>query len=103
WITLKGQETLVDLTLNSRLGGASSQIPIVSDVIGEVGDQISQIRVEGNLKTPVIYQEAAPGVKKAWWSVFPEHEPKPDDEAPVERARPIRDAWKKITGKDKSE
>lgn len=103
WITLKGQETLVDLTLNSRLGGASSQIPIVSDVIGEVGDQISQIRVEGNLKTPVIYQEAAPGVKKAWWSVFPEHEPKPDDEAPVERARPIRDAWKKMTGKDKSE
>ena len=25
------------------------------------------------------------------------------EEAPVERARPIRDAWKKITGKDKSE
>ena len=63
WLTLKGRENLIDLTLNSRLGNDSTQIPIVSDVIGEVGDQLTQIRVEGNVKSPVIHQEAAPGVK----------------------------------------
>ena len=97
WLTLKGQENLIDLTLNSRLGNDSTQIPIVSDVIGEVGDQLTQIRVEGNVKSPVIHQEAAPGVKKAWWNVFPEREPKPTDKAPVEKTRPIRDAWKNLT------
>ncbi|MBP5620399.1 MAG: AsmA-like C-terminal domain-containing protein, partial [Thermoguttaceae bacterium] len=98
WLTIKGQEKLIDLTLNSRLGNPSTQIPVVSDLIGEVGDQITQIRVEGNVNSPVIHQEAAPGVKKAWWNVFPEREPEPTDKAPVERARPIRDAWKKVTG-----
>ncbi|MBQ9812546.1 MAG: AsmA-like C-terminal domain-containing protein, partial [Thermoguttaceae bacterium] len=101
WLTIKGQEKLIDLTLNSRLGNPSTQIPVVSDLIGEVGDQITQIRVEGNVKSPVIHQEAAPGVKKAWWNVFPEREPEPTDKAPVERARPIRDAWKKMTGTKK--
>lgn len=99
WITLRGQEKLVDLTLNSRLGNASTKIPIVSDVLGEVGDQLTQIRVEGNLKTPIVHQEAAPGVKKAIWNVFPEREPEAVDKTPVERSRPIRDAWKKLTGK----
>ena len=103
WITLKGEEKLVDLTLNSRLGNASNQIPIVSDVIGEVGDQLTQIRVEGNLKSPIIHQEAAPGVKKAWWSIFPDREPQPIDKTPVERSRPFRDAWKWLTGKTETE
>ncbi|MBQ9873434.1 MAG: AsmA-like C-terminal domain-containing protein [Thermoguttaceae bacterium] len=101
WIAFKGQENLIDLELNSRLGNAKNQIPVISDVIGEVGDQIAQIRVEGNLKSPVIHQEAAPGVKKAWWSVFPEREPEPTDKTPIEKARPFRDMWKKMTGGDK--
>ncbi len=101
WVTLRGQENLIDLTLNSRLGNASNRIPIVSDVLGEMGDQLTQIRVEGNLKSPIVHQEAAPGVKKAWWSFFPEGEPEPTDKAPVEKTRPIRDAWKKLTGTKK--
>ncbi|MDO5308420.1 MAG: AsmA-like C-terminal domain-containing protein [Planctomycetia bacterium] len=100
WLTLREQEKLIDLTLSSRLGNRQSQIPIVSDVLGAAGDQIAQIRVEGNLSSPVIQQERFPGVKKAWWSVFPDQEPLPTDKAPVEKARPLRDAWRKVTGAD---
>ncbi len=98
WLTIRGKEQLVDLTLNSRLGNPKSQIPIISDVIGAAGDQIAQIRVEGNLASPVIQQENLPGLKKAWWSIFPEQEPAPADAAPEERAKPVRDAIKKIVG-----
>lgn len=103
WVTLKGQEKLIDLTLNSRLGNASNSIPIVSDLIGEVGDQLTQIRVEGNLRSPVVHQEAAPGVKKAWWKVFPEGEPEPVDKTPEGKFRPLRDAWKNMTGTPKDQ
>lgn len=104
WLTIRGKEQLVDLTLNSRLGNQKSQIPILSDVIGAAGDQIAQIRVEGNLASPVIQQENLPGLKKAWWSIFPEQEPTPAEAAPEERAKPVRDAIKKLVGgSDKDE
>ena len=104
WLTIRGKEQLVDLTLNSRLGNQKSQIPILSDVIGAAGDQIAQIRVEGNLASPVIQQENLPGLKKAWWSIFPEQEPTPEEAAPEERAKPVRDAIKKfVGGSDKNE
>ena len=98
WLTIREQEKLVDLRLNARLGNSSSQIPIISDVIGGVGDQLVQIRVEGNLSSPVVQRESMPGVKKAWWSVFPEQEPTPTGKAPEKNKRPILDAFKKLTG-----
>ncbi len=98
WLTIREQEKLVDLRLNARLGNSSSQIPIISDVIGGVGDQLVQIRVEGNLSSPVVQRESIPGVKKAWWSVFPEQEPTPTGKAPEQTKRPILDAFKKLTG-----
>ena len=101
WLTIGPKEQLIDLTLNARLGNSKSQIPVVSDVLGAATDQVSQIRVEGNLSSPVIQQERLPGLKKAWWSIFPEQEPEPTDKAPVERARPVRDAWRKLIGTEK--
>ena len=100
WLTISPKEQLIDLTLSARLGNSKSQIPVVSDVLGAASDQVSQIRVEGNLSSPVIQQERLPGLKKAWWSIFPEQEPEPTDKAPVERSRPVRDAWRKLIGSE---
>ena len=71
---------------------------VAAAVIGAAGDQSAQIRVEGNLASPVIQQENLPGLKKAWWSIFPEQEPTPAEAAPEERAKPVRDAIKKLVG-----
>ena len=103
WLTIRQQEKLIDLTLSARLGNSKSQIPIVSDVIGAASDQVAQIRVEGNLSSPVVQQDRLPGLKKAWWSIFPEQEPEPTDKAPVERSRPVRDAWRNLIGVDDKE
>lgn len=97
WLTVRDKEKLIDLTLNARLGSASDQIPIVSDFLGGVGDQLAQIRVEGALGSPIIRQERFSGVKKAWWNVFPEQEPTPTDAVPTERPRPLRDAVRRLT------
>lgn len=97
WLTVRDKEKLIDLTLNARLGSASDQIPIVSDFLGGVGDQLAQIRVEGALSSPIIRQERFSGVKKAWWNVFPEQEPTPTDAVPTERPRPLRDAVRRLT------
>ncbi len=103
WLTIRDQEKLIDLTFSTRLGSPSNQIPIVSDVFGAAGDQLARIRVEGNVASPIIQQDRLPGLKKAWWSVFPEQEPTPTDKAPVERSRPARDLWRKITGTEQKE
>ena len=97
WLTVRDKEKLIDLTLNARLGSASDQIPIVSDFLGGVGDQLAQIRVEGALSSPIIRQERFSGVKKAWWNVFPEQEPTPTDAVPTERPKPLRDAFRRLT------
>ncbi|MBP3530146.1 MAG: hypothetical protein J6K25_03050 [Thermoguttaceae bacterium] len=97
WLTVRDKEKLIDLTLNARLGSASDQIPIVSDFLGGVGDQLAQIRVEGALSSPIIRQERFSGVKKAWWNVFPEQEPTPTDAVPTERPKPLRDALRRLT------
>ncbi len=97
WLTVRDKEKLIDLTLNARLGSASDQIPLVSDFLGGVGDQLAQIRVEGALSSPIVRQERFSGVKKAWWNVFPEQEPTPTDAVPTERPKPLRDAFKRLT------
>ncbi|MBQ9798354.1 MAG: hypothetical protein IJO40_00250 [Thermoguttaceae bacterium] len=104
WLTVRDKEKLIDLTLNARLGSASDQIPIVSDFLGGVGDQLAQIRVEGALSSPIVRQERFSGVKKAWWNVFPEQEPTPTDAVPTERPKPLRDAIRRLTsGGDKND
>lgn len=81
-LTLVGGQQLLDLTMNSRLGNAKNRIPVISDLLGGAGDQISQVRVEGPLSDPSVWQERFPNIKKAWWSIFPEtapeSNPKPD-------------------------
>ena len=72
WLTLEGQDQILDLTMNSRLGNARNQMPVLSDVIGGAGDQISQIKINGPLSDPVVRAERFPGIKKAWWSIFPQ-------------------------------
>ncbi len=72
WLTIEGNDPKIDLTMNSRLGNVRNQIPVVSDVIGGAGDQIAQIKIDGPLSEASIRQESFPGIKKAWWSVFPD-------------------------------
>ncbi|MBR2585284.1 MAG: AsmA-like C-terminal domain-containing protein [Thermoguttaceae bacterium] len=74
-LTLVGNQQLLDLTMNSRLGNKKNRIPVVSDLIGGAGDQIAQVRIEGPLHDPSVWQERFPGIKKAWWSIFPESAP----------------------------
>ena len=74
-LTLVGNQQLLDLTMNSRLGNKKNRIPVVSDLIGGAGDQIAQVRIEGPLHDPSVWQERFPGFKKAWWSIFPESAP----------------------------
>ena len=101
WLTLEGKERIIDLTMSSRLGNTENQIPVISDVISGAGDQIAQIRIEGSLSDPVVRADRFPGIKKAWWSIFPEGAPTPTGNIPTERPRPIRDAWRKLTGNEK--
>lgn len=88
WLTLEENENYIDLKMNSRLGNSQSQIPVISDVIGGAGDQIAQIRVEGRLSDPTIWAERFPGLKKAWWSIFPNQEPEPSTD--ISEPQPIR-------------
>ena len=55
-----GNQQLLDLTMNSRLGNKKNRIPVVSDLIGGAGDQIAQVRIEGPLHDPSVWQERFP-------------------------------------------
>jgi len=85
-LTLVDGEQLLDLTMNSRIGNTKNRIPVVSDLIGGAGDQISQVRIEGPLSDPSVWREGFPGIKKAWWSIFPETAPDPNAK-PQEKKR----------------
>ena len=55
----------VDLTLKTRLGNRRTQIPVISDIIGGVGDQLVQLRVTGALGDPSVTRVPVPGVQTA--------------------------------------
>lgn len=84
-LTLVGNQQLLDLTMNSRLGNKKNRVPVVSDIIGGAGDQIAQVRIEGPLSDPSVWQERFPGIKKAWWSIFPESAPEQESHPPKKR------------------
>ncbi|MDO5581181.1 MAG: AsmA-like C-terminal domain-containing protein [Planctomycetia bacterium] len=103
WLTLEENENYIDLKMNSRLGNSQSQIPVISDVIGGAGDQIAQIRVEGRLSDPTIWAERFPGLKKAWWSIFPNQEPEPSAEiSEPQPVRPVVNGIKKVVNNEEN-
>lgn len=97
WLVLEENERYIDLRMNSRLGNIDSQIPVISNVIGSAGDQLAQIRIEGPLSDPTIWTERFPGIKKAWWGIFPDKDPSPDVDGNQSKPfRPIMNGLKKL-------
>jgi hypothetical protein len=62
----------VDLAMKTRLGSRRMQIPLVSDLIGGVGDQIVQLKITGPLSDPVVKRVPLPEVRKALEKIQPE-------------------------------
>jgi hypothetical protein len=62
----------IDLTMKTRLGSRKMQIPLVSDLIGGMGDQLVQLRITGPLNDPTITRVALPGVQQALQQMQPE-------------------------------
>lgn len=56
----------VDLTMKTRLGNRRSQIPIISDIIGGVGDQLVQLKITGPLSDPAVSRVPVPELQKAF-------------------------------------
>ena len=55
----------VDLTMKTRLGNRRNQIPVISGIIGEVGDQLVQLKVTGPLSDPTVKRVLVPEVQGA--------------------------------------
>ena len=55
----------VDLTMKTRLGNRRMQIPIISPIIGGVGDQLVQLKVTGPLSDPTVFRILVPEVQGA--------------------------------------
>jgi len=54
----------VDVTMKTRLGSRRMQIPLISDIIGEVGDQLIQLRVTGPISDPTVARVVVPEVQR---------------------------------------
>ena len=67
----------VDLTMKTRLGNRRTQIPIISDIIGEVGDQLVQLRITGPLSDPTVNRVLVPEVQGALQQIQLDDEPPP--------------------------
>ena len=55
----------VDLTMKTRLGNRRTQIPIISPIIGGVGDQLVQLRISGPVSDPTVARVALPELQQA--------------------------------------
>lgn len=55
----------VHLTLGARLGRPEERIPLLSDILGGVSEQLLLIRVDGALQDPAVAKVALPGVDQA--------------------------------------
>ena len=62
--TMRLDNRTVDLMMKARLGNRRSQIPIVSPVLGGVGDQIVQLSVQGPLSEPTFSRILLPEFQK---------------------------------------
>lgn len=54
----------VNLIMKTRLGNRKTQIPIVSDIIGGVGDQFIQLNIEGPISDPTVHRVALPEIQR---------------------------------------
>ena len=63
--TMRLDDRTVELMMGARLGNRRSQIPIISPVLGGVGDQFVQLSVHGSLSEPTFSRVLVPGVQRA--------------------------------------
>ncbi|MDR0521089.1 MAG: AsmA-like C-terminal region-containing protein [Planctomycetaceae bacterium] len=73
----------MDLTMKTRLGNRRTHIPIVSDIIGGVGDQIIQLQITGLVSDPQVRRVVLPEIQKG---LQPAEET--SAELPLSRSRP---------------
>ncbi|MCL2005813.1 MAG: AsmA-like C-terminal region-containing protein [Planctomycetaceae bacterium] len=55
----------LDLTMKTRLGNRRVPIPVISEILGGVGDQLVQLKIAGSIGDPVVSRVAIPEVQKA--------------------------------------
>jgi hypothetical protein len=67
----------VDLTMRTRLGNRRTQIPLISDIIGEVGDQLIQLKVTGSMNDPLVTRVVVPKVQQVLQQTQMEETPPP--------------------------
>ena len=65
----------LDLTMQIRLGNRRTQIPLVSDIINGVGNQLVQMKITGQIGDPVVTRVAVPKVQEALQQMQPEDVP----------------------------
>jgi hypothetical protein len=61
----------IDLTMKTRLGNRRMQIPVLSDVLGGVGDQLVQMKITGPFADPVVTRVALPEIQKGLQQIPP--------------------------------
>ena len=62
----------LDLTMKTRLGNRRVPIPVISEILGGVGDQLVQLKITGSIGDPVVSRVAIPEVQKALMPIQPE-------------------------------
>lgn len=55
----------VDLLMGTRFGNRSSEVPLVSDFLGRAGDQLTQLRVVGQLGNTTVQRVTLPDIRQA--------------------------------------
>jgi len=80
----------VDLTMKTRLGNRRTQIPIISDIIGEVGDQLVQLRVTGPISDPTVIRVVVPEVQNVIQQIQADDDLPPPSTVPRSRLAPSR-------------
>jgi hypothetical protein len=62
----------IDLTMKTRLGSRRMQIPLISDVLGGVSDQLVQLRITGSFTDPYVTRVALPEIQKGLQQIQPD-------------------------------
>jgi len=64
----------IDLTMKTRLGNRRMQIPVISDIIGGVGDQLVQLKITGPMSDPVVTRVVMPMAHEALMQIQSEED-----------------------------
>jgi len=80
----------VDLTMKTRLGNRRMQIPVISDLIGGVGDQLVQMKITGPFADPMVTRVVLPEIQSGLQQIQPDDDILPPPAASQDRLAPSK-------------